>query len=382
MNSLFSIHHICSFMVENQLSGHSYSVPALCESLSENIDIQFHTTGKSHLTFNPSFKIHEYKVDPFLGSILSSKDFKSGLKKTVKNGNIIHNHGLWRMPNLYPLAIKKEKNIKIIVSPRGSLSQAALNISKYKKNIFNTLFRQNDLLKECDSFHATSLKEKDEIRELGFKQPIAIIPNGIDIPSCTKKTFSKNKIKFLFLGRIHPIKGLELLINAWKEIDDKKTILDICGYCEDENYYKSLKNLVKKLGISNIIFSDKVFGESKKNKFLENDIFVLPSKTENFGLVVAEALSYGLPVIASENTPWKIIEEKKCGWIVSLNKENIISTINVAKNLSSESLKRIGNNGRLFVQDKYSWKKLNAQYVEYYNWVNAGGKTPEFVDLF
>jgi len=382
MNSLYSIHHICSFMVENQLSGHSYSVPALCESLSKNIDIQFHTTGKSHLTFNPSFKIHEYKVDPFLGSILSSKDFKTGLKKTVKNGNIIHNHGLWRMPNLYPLAIKKEKNIKIIVSPRGSLSQAALNISKYKKNIFNTFFRQNDLLKECDSFHATSLKEKDEIRELGFKQPIAIIPNGIDIPSCTKKTFSKNKIKFLFLGRIHPIKGLELLINAWKEIDDKKAILDVCGYCEDENYYKSLKNLVKKLGISNIIFSDKVFGESKKNKFLENDIFILPSKTENFGLVVAEALSYGLPVITSENTPWKIIEEKKCGWIVSLNKENIISTIDIAKNLSSESLKRIGNNGRLFVQDKYSWKKLNAKYVEYYNWVNAGGKTPEFVDLF
>ena len=173
------------------------------------------------------------------------------------------------------------------------------------------------------------------------------------------------------MGRIHPIKGLELLINAWKEIDDKKAILDVCGYCEDENYYKSLKNLVKKLGISNIIFSDKVFGESKKNKFLENDIFILPSKTENFGLVVAEALSYGLPVITSENTPWKIIEEKKCGWIVSLNKENIISTIDIAKNLSSESLKRIGNNGRLFVQDKYSWKKLNAKYVEYYNWVNA-----------
>jgi len=67
---------------------------------------------------------------------------------------------------------------------------------------------------------------------------------------------------------------------------------------------------------------------------------------------------------------------------VSLNKQNIISTINFANNLSSESLKKIGNNGRLFVQDKYSWENLSAKYVEYYNWVNSGGKTPKFVDLF
>jgi len=72
MNKSYSIHHICSFIVKNQLSGHSYSVPALCESLSKNINIHFHTTGKSNLIFNPSFEVHEYKIDPFLNSILSS----------------------------------------------------------------------------------------------------------------------------------------------------------------------------------------------------------------------------------------------------------------------------------------------------------------------
>ena len=107
MNNSYSIHHICSFMVKNQLSGHSYSVPALCESLSKNMSIQFHTTGKSNLLFSPSFQTHEYKVDRFLSSILSSKDFKSGLKKTINNGDIIHSHQLWRMPNIYPLLIRK-----------------------------------------------------------------------------------------------------------------------------------------------------------------------------------------------------------------------------------------------------------------------------------
>ena len=382
MNKSYSVHHICSFIAANQLSGHSYSVPALCESMSRTINTHLHVTKPSNLVFNPSFKLHQYPTNPILKPLLSSKQFKSNLKKIVRNIDIIHNHGLWRMPNIYPLLAKKENGAKIIISPRGSLSQAALNISKYKKYVFSTFFKQNDLLEKCDSFHATSIKERDEIRELGYKQPIAIIPNGIDIPLQTKESFRKNKIKFLFLGRIHPIKGIELLINTWKKIDYTDASLDICGYSEDLNYYKSLKELTKKLHVKNITFSGKVSGESKKKKFIENDILILPSKSENFGLVIAEALSYGMPVIASENTPWKIIEEKKCGWIVSLNEKSLVSKMNIAKNLNPKILKKMGDNGRSLVENRYSWNKLNSEYAKYYNWLNAGGKTPEFVDLF
>ncbi len=382
MNKSFSVHHICSFIAKNQLSGHSYSVPALCESMSGEIDTHLHTTEPSNLVFNPSFKVHQYPTNPILKPILSSRKFKSDLKKIVRRRDIIHNHGLWRMPNIYPLLAKKESSAKIVISPRGSLSQNALSISKYKKYIFSTFFKQNKLLKKCDSFHATSIREKDEIRTLGYRQPIAIIPNGIEIPSQAKDNFSKDKIKFLFLGRIHPIKGLDLLIKAWKKIDGKNASLDICGYCEDLNYYKSLKKLINKLNIKNISFSGEVSGESKKKKFIENDIFILPSKSENFGLVIAEALSYGMPVIASENTPWKIIEQKNCGWIVKLTEENLISTLNVAKNLSPIILKEMGDSGRSLVKTKYSWNKLNVKYTKYYNWLTTGGEAPEFVDLF
>ncbi len=382
MSKSFSVHHIASFIVEKQISGHSYTVPALCESISQDIDTHLHTTKPHNILNIPSFKLHEYEINNIFNVALSSKKFKNGLKEKVQDGDIIHNHMLWRMPNTYPLNIQKLKKINLVLSPRGTMSKSALAINKSRKSIFNIISNQNKMLSSCNAFHATSIKEKNEIRELGFKQPIAIIPNGINMPSLTKKTFNKNKIKFLYLGRIHPIKGLELLINAWKEIDDEKVILDICGYYEDKNYYHSLKSLVERLGISNIIFSDEVFGESKRNKFLESDIFILPSKTENFGLVVAEALSYGLPVIASENTPWKMIEDKRCGWVVSLNKDDIILSINAAKNLSIESLKQMGDNGRMLTENKYSWKKLGAEYIEYYHWLNSGGETPGFVDLF
>jgi glycosyltransferase involved in cell wall biosynthesis len=380
MSKSYSVHHITSFIVEKQVSGHSYSVPALCEALSNDIETHLHTTKPHNLLNNPSFKLHEYEINKIFKFALSSRAFKKGMKDKVKDGDIIHNHMLWRMPNIYPLNIQKFKKINHILSPRGTMSKDALDTNKNKKSIFNLISNQNNMLSSCDAFHATSIKEKDEIRELGFKQPIAIIPNGIKIPSFTKKIYSNNK--FLYLGRIHPIKGLELLINTWKKIDDNKTILDICGYYEDKKYYNSLKNLVKKLGISNIIFSDTVIGESKKNKFLENDIFILPSKTENFGLVVAEALSYGLPVIVSENTPWKAVKDRKCGWTINLNERNIISIINFTKTLSTKTLKNMGNNGRIFVKNKYSWDKLYTKYIDFYSWLNGGGETPEFVDLF
>ena len=391
MNSTYSIHHICPFIAKNQLGGHSYSVPALCESISEKIDTHLHVTNSelndvaNNLIFDPSFIVHEYKTNPLLKPILSSKKFKSNLKKIVKDGDIIHNHGLWRMPNIYPLLAKEDNHITIIVSPKGSLSKAALNISKCKKYIFKNISRQNELLKKCDSFHATSIKEKNEIRILGYKQPIAIIPNGIDIPSQYKNSFNENKTKFLYLGRIYPIKGLDLLIKVWKKIDNKNASLDICGFKKDYkdlNYYKSLKKLTKKLGIKNITFSDQVSGEDKKQKFIENDVLILPSKSENFGLVIAEAMSYGLPVITSEHTPWKFLEEKKCGWIVKLNEESLLSTIKFVQDLNSSTLKKIGHNGRLLVENKYSWEKLSVKYSEYYNWINTGGNIPKFVDIF
>ena len=136
MNSL-AVHHIAPFIVKKQLSGHSYAVPALCESISGDIDTHLHTAGSSNLVFDPSFSVHEYKIDPMLRFILSSQDFKIGLKKITHDCDIIHSHGVWRMPQLYARLVKKIKNIKIVNSPKGSFSKDALNVSKYKKFLFS-----------------------------------------------------------------------------------------------------------------------------------------------------------------------------------------------------------------------------------------------------
>ena len=93
--------------------------------------------------------------------------------------------------------------------------------------------------------------------------------------------------------------------------------LEICGYYNDQEYFNHLLNLVKKNGLKNFHFGDKVYGESKSKKYLDNDIFILPSKSENFALVIAEAMSHDMPVITSKNTPWSVVKEKNFGWFVN-----------------------------------------------------------------
>lgn len=384
MSNKLSIHHIAPDIVEKQLSGHSYAVPALCEAIAHSMDTHMHVVGNNNLVFTPSFKVHEYKANPFLKFILSSKECKLGLKRLIKRGDIIHTHGAWRMPHIYSLDVKKEKAVKIINSPKGSFSKEALKISKYKKALFSTFSQQNTLLSSCNAFHATSIKEKGEIRSLGFKQPIGIIPEGIDLPDSKKFTRSAKKIKFLYLGRIHPIKGLDLLIKTWSRIEaeNQNCSLEICGYYDDVNYFNSLKNLIEKLNLKTISFSDSVYGEQKSKKYFSNDVFILPSKSENFALVIAEAMSHEMPVITSENTPWDIVKKNNYGWVISLNEDSIYSAVSTANSLPERKLLDMGVRGKKYIKDNLSWDVLSNDYLTFYDWVQNGGEIPSFVDIF
>jgi len=264
------------------------------------------------------------------------------------------------------------------------MSKEALQVSEKKKLIFNKLSNQNNMLSSCDAFHATSNKEKNEIRSLGYKQPIAVIKNGVDIPILKKTNFSKEKTKFLYLGRIHPIKGLDLLIRTWYKIEaqHKDCTLEICGYYEDQEYYNSLKKLIKKLGLQNVYFSDKVSGDEKQKKYIDNDVFICPSKSENFGLVIAEAMSYGLPVIVSDNTPWHIVNQNNYGWVVSLDENDIFLAISAAHSLKKDDLQKIGILGRQYIESHFSWNTLRKEYLTFYDWIQNGGADPSFIDIF
>ena len=135
------------------------------------------------------------------------------------------------------------------------------------------------------------------------------------------------------------------------------------------------------MGLKTIFFTDKVSGSKKEEKYLDNDVFIIPSQSENFGLVIAEAMSYGLPVIVSEETPWHIVKKNNYGWVVSLNKDDIYLAISEANTCDKTDLRNMGNLGRKYIEEHYSWGVLSKDYLAFYDWLKNGGTPPDFMDI-
>jgi glycosyltransferase involved in cell wall biosynthesis len=168
--------------IQDESAGTSYCIPSLVEAISLNaVDLELHFLDDipAHIK-KTSYDVVNYPRHDVVNLGWSPEMYK-GLKKVCEIADIIHNNGLWMMPNVYPYWASKETKCKLVVQPHGTLSPWALNRSKWKKRVFWWLW-QRKVLKYADMFIATSEREYEEIRALGYNQPIAIVPIGMDIP--------------------------------------------------------------------------------------------------------------------------------------------------------------------------------------------------------
>ena len=295
---------------------------------------------------------------------------------------LIHSHGIWNPVNHWTSQISHKYSIPLIIQTQGMLQPWALSHKKLKKQIGMYLFQWKDLLK-ADLFIATSNIEYENLRKLGLKQPIAIVPNGINInlsiPSRTNlQLTSTRKRTILFLSRIHPVKGLINLVNAWGIIRPHNWVLKIAGPDED-NYLRVIKDLVIKLDLLDCIeFIGEVEGSAKSYAYVNADIFVLPTFSENFGIVVAEALAHGVPVITTEGAPWKDLEIYKCGWWVKIGVPPLVEALSIAMNLSDSDRKIMGDNGLNYVK-QYESGGVSKKILEVYAWVIGKKTKPDFI---
>lgn len=299
--------------------------------------------------------------------------------------DVFHGNGLWQMPVHCMSKTALKRKIPYIISPHGMLEPWSLNQSRLKKKIALSLFQYNDLEK-ASCIHATAPMEVENIRELGLRNPIAMIPNGIDLNSFPKEVPVKNTIpkKILFLSRIHPKKGIENLIKAWKLLDKETRSfweIEIVGNGE-KNYIQSLKNEIIREKLSGQInISKPVFGIEKINLFRKASLFVLPTFSENFGIVIAEALASYTPVITTKGAPWEDLEENNCGWWVDIGVETLKAALDEAINKSTYELAEMGSNGRQLIEDKYSMDSVAKQMTELYNWILTKKNKPNFVSI-
>lgn len=199
-----------------------------------------------------------------------------------------------------------------------------------------------------------------------------LIPNGVDIPETLphgRVWHSDGKLRMLYLGRLHPIKGIENLLRALKTLEDGSASLVICG-SGDKAYSLGLRQLVHELGLERCVsFHGHVDGEEKKKVFMQADVCVVPSFTENFGMVVAEALAYGVPVIASTGTPWSDVVKRNCGLWVNNSPQALAEAI---RKMEKMDLARMGEAGRVWMGEAYSWEAIGRMMLETYKKLIAG----------
>ena len=323
---------------------------------------------------------------PFINyEILSfaRKNFKS---KSLK---IFHDHGVWLPFNNTISQICKELKIPLIISPRGMLEPWSINYKFTKKKLAWYLY-QNKALKNASVLHATSLQEAKNLKKLNIGLPIAVIPNGIYLPqNIKKKTNCKlseigivddgRKI-LLYLGRIHPKKGLINLLEAWKDCPYlfKEWRLIIAGYPE-LNYSNILHKFIDDNNLRSSVTICRPFeGKELENIYKNAKIFILPTFSENFGIVVAEALSYGLPTITTNGTPWEILNDEKAGWCCETNMGDIKKTLFKMSKLTDDEYNLMSKNA-LRVAREFDWKRITESYIKLYKWVLGLSNKPDFI---
>jgi glycosyltransferase involved in cell wall biosynthesis len=251
--------------------------------------------------------------------------FSSYLK--VQRPDIVHINGIWLYQNYIFQKEAQKLGIKVILAPHGMMEPYIINRNPLKKKLALFLY-QHKALQEVDYFHATAQSERSNIRALGYKKPSIIIANGIVIEDViAKEVFNSGGFKeLLFLSRVHPKKGIDLLIQAVSELNVKNLKITIAGD-GDKKYINELISLAKNKGVDEIFhFVGPLYGAEKWNMFRSMDVFVLPTHSENFGIVVAESLLVGVPVITTQGTPWEELNRNRCGWWIDLSVENLKET--------------------------------------------------------
>lgn len=279
--------------------------------------------------------------------------------------DIIHLHGMWVPFLVIAAQVANRRRIPYIISPHGSFEPWALNQKRLKKSIALMTY-QGLVNRSAAMFFATAQQEVDSIRQLGLTQPIAVIPNGVDISSPLPHFSSDGRRVILFLSRIHPKKGLLDLVEAWAEVRDPTWRIVIAG--PDENDHQSeVQARISACGLaSDFEFVGLVDGLRKLECFQNAELFILPTYSENFGIAVAEALAHELPVITTTGAPWEDLVAFKCGWWVAPGVATISAALKAALHTDVKELRLMGQRGRQLVMQKYSWDKIGENALNIY----------------
>ena len=322
----------------------------------------------SHASGNP-VKMDNCKVY-FIPEISNFMEIKRQWRilLTQLQPDVVHINCCWMPACAFTQKWAQALGYKVVLTPHGMLEPWIMARHYWSKKVPALLLYQKSAVVKADVLHATAKSEKENLQRLGYNDRIKVIANGIDVEDIEMKPSWKRNKEILFLSRIHVKKGINFLLEAVAQLKEQMEgyVIRIAGE-GDVTYIEELKQLAARLGISQlIIFEGGVYGNRKWELFRQADLFILPTHSENFGIVVAEALASGTPVITTMGTPWSELESQRCGWWTEVGTEATAQALCNFLSLTGDELEMMGRNGRKLVEEKYSVRKVAKEFVDMY----------------
>lgn len=304
--------------------------------------------------------------------------------------DIAHIHALWIYPSLAGYRWHGETKGPLIYTAHGMLDPWALRHAGWKKRLVRRLW-ENAAHRSAKAFHAISEGEYQSMRKFGLRNPICVIPNGIDLPQGDQTSnvrgqkLNHGRKTLLYLGRLHPKKNLVALLQAWRSatrsVANNPWHLVIAGW-DQRGYQRKLERLKEDLEITDSVdFVGPKFGDEKEAAYRDADAFVLPSLSEGLPMVILEAWAYGKPVLMTKecNLPEGFFAGAAIE--IGVTAELIANGLQQLQQMSESDRRAMGAKGKELVAEKFSWPRIGEQMRAVYEWVLGGGPPPETVRL-
>lgn len=366
--------------------GTSEVVPRMCEALvSLGHEVRL-VTGGGHNPSDAAKRAQSKGVDirycplhaiPHLGFYRATAEFKSELIEGMRWADVVHIHGHWQDTNWLTARLVRKSGKPYVMQPHGFLEPERLKISKWQKKIIGALIERGNL-NHANAVIATAESEKDGIVRYGVRVPIHIVPIGIDTEAIDEATPSNDLLKklgadpskktLLYLSRITPVKGLDMLADSWCQLQKYHNVWQLLIVGPDDRGYTSIiKRLYgDKIKDGSVIFSGPVFGVDKTSLLKSVDAFVLPTRSENFSIAVQEALVAGLPTVCTKGAPWAMIAENNAGEWVDINADAIAGGLRRIFDADNVTLANMSESAKSIIRKNFGWKTISECLSEVY----------------
>jgi len=359
----------------NRLAGLSHTIPPLCAHLARaGIHVSLSHVGTPHHI--AGVQTWGHRSLPGLRSFAAAPGQLLRLAAEAGHVDLVHAHSLWSLGVLTAGIIVPHRRAALVMSPRGTLAPHALQFAHHKKRMVRSV--QNLGLQRADLLHAASLLEMADFRAAGLRAPIAVIPNGVDVPDLLPPTPPTATRRLLFLSRIHPIKGVHELLHAWRSLQHTHPdwSLTIAG-AGRAAHVQAVHALVRDLHLARTDLPGPAFDVDKERLFADSEIVVLPTHTDSFAMVVAEALARARPVVVGTGAPWADVVTHQCGWSTAPAVESLAATLHDAMSCARSDLRAMGQRGRAWMQRDFTWPSVASRMLAAYTWVLGGPRSPD-----